>query len=174
MAIMTKNIPLFPLLIIFASIFFSYMISIGKIKVHWGLRLRITYWLMPVISFFLLSIYLFLYANYSHELGNGALGLFVMIPMSVLFPILSYVGMLYLENKKTAKIIWITPTFTVFFYLVLYVLIIIIDSKDKDKGDVFSLFLFFCVFIYFNSINVFPLITLMIARIHGNMEIETS
>ena len=168
MLIISTITPFLPLMIIIVSTIFSYLIVVEKIRIKWNTRVNIIYWLMPVISFFFLSLYVFLYAYSSKELGNGAIGLLIILPMSVLFPFISYLGLLYLEynkEKQKQRIIWITPSITVFLYLILFVLIILLDSKDKDRGDIIYLFKFFCTLLYFNSINVFPLVAIMIAKV---------
>ena len=156
-----------PLIIIVISVFFSVAIFRSKIYFNWKGNTKILYWCLPTLCYLALILFSFMYAQYSDELENGVLGVFLIMSISFITPSFLYCGMIYLEysiTKNKHRMIWITPIVIILMYTLL-LLLPKLSKGDYSNNDIIYLIRIIFVIVYFNSIILFPVLTAMIARI---------
>lgn len=163
----TYILQIIPLIIIVVSVFFSVAIIRSKINYNWKGNTKVFYWCFPALCYLALILFSFMYAQYSDELENGVLGVFLIMSISFITPLFLYCGMIYLEysiTKNKHRIIWITPIVIIIIYT-LFLLLPILSKGDFNNKDIISLARIIFVIVYFNSIILFPVLTAMIARV---------
>ncbi len=167
MNILTIITMVIPFLIIISSILFIFAITKGRINYCWNSQIKILYWCMPLISYIVLCVLSFIYAQNSEDLENGMLGLILMISMSIITPLGLYGGMLYVEYSKKdnkQRILWITPLCIFLFYMLILILARLNRPHAFRTRDFYDLCEISSILLYVNCTIICPVIALMSAR----------
>lgn len=158
---------LFPLIVIIASVLIMINVRKGQLKIIWNIPMNILYWCVPAIGYFLLVAFGLLYSQFSRELGNGFLGMILILLISVIAPLCSYGGMIFLKlsrRKNKQHIIWITPLSIILLYIVLFCFGLRPSHKPLDYAGIIMICKIQCILDYFNCVIIFPVAASMSAK----------